>query len=697
MNTSIFNPKQEKRSNPGAANTIKLLIGLALLGSLGGSGWWWFYGSKPRVALSIPFEESTNGSPKSWPVGDNKIVVMAGGRLVFADLSTRKEIWNIALPARAVVDYAWQASVAQRFLKLQDRATELSTTRAKLKTEGEIKAFNAEAAKYAAARADAARLQPPKAPEKKGTPPQKAKSADYTLGDDRSQVDKLKAVQSEDEIIRATRVAKRTEQISKLRASIATLRETAETRLKFQQLKDAESRLQLLEQEQKNDTRPVEPIPEVASANPASQDPQAVSEVNGSVEMAPEFSMLGDAFWVGDGPRLLSFNSSNGELRTTINLPGPIVHFAHGRDHLVVASHAGRTTRYLLKIGADGKTQSFYMPIAETAPSTRTEGDLSSPAIEKSRIEFIGDAVPALAEIRPISETLVERGGPKPGAEAASDAALAGSMTAQNHNLPANSGSAQKPDGRGYRVSIRPLFSNPAPEWTGEIAGRVQFFSTQSLNLVTGGTKLVVLDSKNTKAWEANLSAPALLASATEWDSAPSHPCLEDGERLYFFDRANLTAFKKTSGEVVWRLPSIGIRKVTTTADGSLYVQSANLPADTVSNLSDTKKGSASIVMKINPTDGAIVWTSEKLENVWATGKDVYAMRIGRRPADAESARLDGATEEQRMKIYKLNPSNGKKRWEWFQTRIPASVSTDGKTLGLLYRDELQIIYSTAL
>jgi outer membrane protein assembly factor BamB len=102
--------------------------------------------------------------------------------------------------------------------------------------------------------------------------------------------------------------------------------------------------------------------------------------------------------------------------------------------------------------------------------------------------------------------------------------------------------------------------------------------------------------------------------------------------------------------------------------------------------------------MRVNPKDGSVQWSVEKFENVWAAGKDVYSMRIGRHSSDVEKAVFQpGTPVESRMKIYKLNTRNGKPRWEWFQSRTAESVIPFGKTIALLFSDELQIVHSTAL
>lgn len=712
MNASIFRSTSAPKRKLTNAKLVKIVAFVAILGALGGTVWWYFWGSKPRLALALSFPETAGAEVDCWRVGENGLVVLGGGNLSLVHLGERRQLWSVPLPVAVKIDYEWQASVAQRFLKLQQRAIELAAARANLKGEAAIISFNADAAKYAAdlaaARADAARPIPQKAAVKTSGADSKSKAKAFALGDDRSQVDKFKAVQSEDELIRSARMAKRTGQISKLRASLNELRTKADTRLKLQQLKDEEAKLQALENEQKMDEAPT---PQVAKAEPA--EPELVDDdddfgfSNGG---KPHFASLGETFWFADGARLVGFDRSTGGVKATFNLPGPVLKMCAGPDAIVVAAHAGKKVRFLMKITADGNTQSNYMTVAGERPALVARETARIPVVDTLRSEFLGTMTPAIAEVKLVTKNIEVKSAIKPGAEAAAEVnvqaasgaglgeALAILKVAENDKLRMDSGGEQKIDGSTYEVKVRTLFANPAVEWTGQFTGRVQFFSTPRFNLVTAGTKLVALNSANAKVWESSLAASALIADEHEWNVASSSPCFEDGDRLYFFDRAVLTAFNAANGEVLWRLPSVGISNVAIAADGFLYVHSANLSAESLTYLSEANAPAESILMKIKPSDGSIVWTTEKLESVWASGNDLYSMRVARPAVDiVKAAFKQEQASELRSKIYKINRRTGKMRWEWFQARAPLKVTAKGKTLAILFSDGLQVIHSTSL
>jgi hypothetical protein len=227
----------------------------------------------------------------------------------------------------------------------------------------------------------------------------------------------------------------------------------------------------------------------------------------------------------------------------------------------------------------------------------------------------------------------------------------------------------------------------------------VQLISTPHLNFLTAGTQLLAFTPDNKKIWEATLGAPLPIRASDGDLKHDALPWIEAGAKLYFADGAFLTSFDIASGQVQWRLPSVGIRKLQLDADGNLYVASDNLPTESLFYARDADSSVANpSVMKISATDRKILWTGDKFQDVWVSGKDVYAYRELRNAADMENAVFDPSkVPEARTKIYKLALSSGKVSWEWFQSRRPRAVAADHKYVALLFGDELQIIHSISL
>ena len=200
----------------------------------------------------------------------------------------------------------------------------------------------------------------------------------------------------------------------------------------------------------------------------------------------------------------------------------------------------------------------------------------------------------------------------------------------------------------------------------------------------------------NKKLWEATLGAPVPIHQSDAGSDALPPPWLESGDKLFFADGAFLTALQSKTGQVLWRVPSVGIRKLQIDGDGNLYVLSDNLHVETLTYVLDSSlRDTLPITMKIKVADGKIAWQREKYQDLWVSENDVYVLRETKNAADVETQVFDRSKAiEGRVKIYKLSRGNGNPMWEWFQTRIPRGVVADGKSVALLFGNELQVIRS---
>lgn len=97
--------------------------------------------------------------------------------------------------------------------------------------------------------------------------------------------------------------------------------------------------------------------------------------------------------------------------------------------------------------------------------------------------------------------------------------------------------------------------------------------------------------------------------------------------------------------------------------------------------------------MKIDAKTGKILWKVEKYQDCFVAGGRVYATRETRNGDDMVNGVFDRSKAiECRWKIYRLSASNGEPQWEWFQTRRPLHIEAEGKTVALLFVDELQVL-----
>ena len=707
-------------SPPVARRRIMLPVVLALIVSLlGGAGWYYFLGRKPKIAMTVALEVNGNTATRGlWSAGPGEMLRVGVGDVYLLDLASKKRKWTAQIPKSVPVDPAWQAAMNARFVRLQQWADELSRKRTALTDAAETKAFNAEAAKYhaelTAARAESAvpktHARPPAAPA--AVTRNDAKPT-YVFGGDRSAVDKLHQVADADAQILEQRMKKRAAKLDTWKVALDAKRANAKSELQKSAFKEDEARFAAEMAEQKNDQAALEKsgsatkAPATTAATGTEADEPMPDGDFGT--MSPKAAICSDRVWIVDGAHAVAFERSSGAVKADVRLAGAARQvFSEGDTVIIIASAGADAVQVTKLIGAATPQSSYIFTGRRECAFVMSDGS-TTPTIQNVRTEFsaVGGSL-LRAEIRLREKNLRTRAAIKPGSEKELESAAGSSAAHSTDELKAitslirndaarlNGEAVEQVDDSTYDIVLRRPFEPEVPEWTGTLRGRVQVLSTPTLHLITAGTKLLAFDRANKKAWEATLGGPVPIHRGDDESGGSQQPWLEAGGRLYFADGAFLTAFDAKTGQVAWRLPSVGIRKIQMDGEGNLYVLSDNLHVETLTYATDASlRDSTPITMRINAADGKIHWQVEKYQDLWASGKDVYVLREAKNPADLETKVFDpGKAIEARVKIYKLSRGSGSPMWEWFQPRRPHAVEVQGKHVALLFGGELQVIRS---
>jgi len=178
---------------------------------------------------------------------------------------------------------------------------------------------------------------------------------------------------------------------------------------------------------------------------------------------------------------------------------------------------------------------------------------------------------------------------------------------------------------------------------------------------------------------------------------------VERKDTLYVFDEGVLTAFDLATGNVRWRLPSVGITGLFFDNEGMIYVNATTASPDTIkySNQIDITRNANPVVMKIDPRTGKGLWTAEVggLVN-YVSGKFIYTMHSYQADDDEASGAYTAdsiAGRESFLSIKRINPKNGHVMWEHCQKRVPLDVQFDQNTIRLVFRKEVQVLRFFAL
>lgn len=271
----------------------------------------------------------------------------------------------------------------------------------------------------------------------------------------------------------------------------------------------------------------------------------------------------------------------------------------------------------------------------------------------------------------------------------------------QLNELQRNSGGGTVlEDESTYQVVIRRPGSTQ-PDWSGQVIGPPQFYTLATVNVLAAGKTIIVFDKTNKKLWQGNLTYDITGGDkqAGDLEQSPygAGPCAENNGTLYVFDQAVLTAFDPESGNARWRIPSVGDVGLFFDDKGMVYINTTTGNPDDIkySREIDVTKSTQAVVMKVDPSNGTILWTSHPGSYIsYLSGKFIYAYR-SYDPGDEED-QSDEATSAimgtAYTKITRINPSNGRIMWEHDEGRAPVDVKFDNNMISLVLKKEVEVL-----
>lgn len=429
---------------------------------------------------------------------------------------------------------------------------------------------------------------------------------------------------------------------------------------------------------------------------------------------AMHLHLRNEGVWVSFPDKLVQFDWQTGKSAQEIPLAPGERRYVEAGDELLVERVGQGVTRLNL---ASGEVRTEDLP-SESPPSTGTRIAGKTPAPGTPSGSKPSDTVRAQNLSTPARAVL-----PAVNAAKANQQRLAGEMASGTsaHTAatatPANAMARPPGDSRvvlspnatyqitarpignklidgetvnAQRVILRRLGTGSSTEWTGELPGIPELHPLKTVDVLSAGKSLLVLDKSQQKRWEAKLNravpAPSRPLFMMEIPPAGEGPCAERGDTLYVFDSAGLTAFELAGGAVRWTLAAADSTGLFLDDQGAIYLNGITSGSD---------KAQA-MVTKVDPKTGKQLWRVEREGPVaYVEGKFVYTMEsyIG---DDDESDGIVGSNTifhvPAFLRLKRLDPTNGRILWSHHQTRCPLDVQFDKTTIQLLFRKELQTL-----
>ncbi len=252
-----------------------------------------------------------------------------------------------------------------------------------------------------------------------------------------------------------------------------------------------------------------------------------------------------------------------------------------------------------------------------------------------------------------------------------------------------------------YQVTVHQPGNKDVPDWVGEVVGPPSVIPQKTVTVVTGGKMFIVLDKSNKKLWQTDLTYNISAGNGLD-DNDPAEtsmgagPCVEQGDTLYAFDQATLTAYDLMSGNVRWRVPAIGIVGLFFDDQGTVYVNSttADLESIKFSRQIDITKKINSSVLRIDCKTGNVLWNVQPGGFVsHVDGKFVFCFASHQAPdLDPDSLTTLPGMLNSAMDIRRLSAKDGKVVWDYSESRCPLSVRFKGNIVELVFRKEVEVL-----
>jgi len=250
-----------------------------------------------------------------------------------------------------------------------------------------------------------------------------------------------------------------------------------------------------------------------------------------------------------------------------------------------------------------------------------------------------------------------------------------------------------------YLVKIRR--PDGADEWSGEVIGPPTLYPLETVNVLAANKLVIVFDKSNKKLWQSPLTYNVVGGPAGLEDENAGYgqgPCVERKDALYIFDQGVLAAFDKATGNVRWRLPSVGIAGLFFDDQGMIYMNTTDAGPETIkySRQIDVSQKVGSIVVKVDPKKGKTLWSAQPGGQVnYVSGKFIYAVQ-SYNPGDEDEGSPytveTGFETAPYLRIKRINPKDGKVMWEHFQQRCPLDVEFDKDAIRLVFKKEVQVL-----
>jgi hypothetical protein len=452
--------------------------------------------------------------------------------------------------------------------------------------------------------------------------------------------------------------------------------------------------------------------------------------------------------WVASGDKVIRYDWQTGQVTQEVPVGGRIQLFFPGASAIAAVARSGQGRQISVRIDlASGEVQREEVPshtVAKTEKPPVTPGRAppanpqlgSGPAaikaaravqllanrplppetdedearidepFDRSRSEVIGGSgglvqvTVKLLEKKTVTVQAMKDPPKKSALEG--DVSAASTISVVNETLNEwqreRTGGVEREDVSRYQVTLQRLLQPGAAEWSGEVVGPPDLFPLPTVNVLIAGKSMLVFDKANRKAWDSKLAYP--VGKHFDWgegsilgeDADLTSPCVERDGTLFVVDQGMLTAFDLASGNVRWRLPSVGTSGLLFDDRGMIYLNTTDAEQERLKYVQqiNIESKTRQLILKVDPQSGKILWRQRNIGRLAkATGKFLYAVEWA---GGDDGGRVRAGSMPAHVRIHRLDPRTGHVVWQHYQAREPLALDFDRKSILILFKKEMQVL-----
>jgi hypothetical protein len=441
----------------------------------------------------------------------------------------------------------------------------------------------------------------------------------------------------------------------------------------------------------------------------------------------PKVYLDTDNVWICSTHSVKCIDQKSGQVKNTIPVQGHLIGFTPGDGNFLLVTAPSATRRSITRIDIPSgnlTTNEVYIPkptlkalkpgqLPPTVEPTarlllhqeledrkifrlnvvRTSSEFFSSGenLVELRVRLVEAKMTAVESMKKKKSTMIN-GGLTSGANTA---AVASEIF--NDIKRSETGGFREIDESTYAITLRRWTGKETNDWTGEVIGLPLFFSCKTIDLLIANKRLIAFDKQNKKLFEATMSYG--LAEAYENHSSSQPPALELDNVLYFYDQGVLTAFELPTGNVRWRLPTVGITCIQP-ENGMLYINTSSAAPESIQYTDQISFDKTdAILLKVDAKTGTTIWKSVNHgQQTFLAGKYVYetssfvgGLAMGNALRDAFGMASHGPTY---FHIYRLDPKKGDLIWDYADNKdgTPSQIDFQNNKILLNYGKEIRVM-----